>query len=164
MDYIVLGSNFALLVKSPGDDGQQLLRTGSRLYISLVLSETFFMFGTNCQVLYCLCNREYYDTQNINKSIFTVIHIMKFGWVAMTHSGHHAIGNHTELETNFPRTDVYTCKKMKCIHKILFWKVSSSVLQWQWRDYRTSRAHCSDYLWLQDRFWWLWQGFSITMI
>ena len=31
MDYIVLGSNFALLVKSPGDDGQQLLTTGSRL-------------------------------------------------------------------------------------------------------------------------------------
>ena len=31
----MLGSNFALLVKSPGDDGQQLLRTGSRLYISL---------------------------------------------------------------------------------------------------------------------------------
>ena len=25
----MLGSNFALLVKSPGDDGQQLLRTGS---------------------------------------------------------------------------------------------------------------------------------------
>ena len=32
----MLGSNFALLVKSPGDDGQQLLTTGSRLYISLV--------------------------------------------------------------------------------------------------------------------------------
>ena len=29
LDYIVLGSNFALLVKSPGDDGQQLLTTGS---------------------------------------------------------------------------------------------------------------------------------------
>ena len=27
----MLGSNFALLVKSPGDDGQQLLTTGSRL-------------------------------------------------------------------------------------------------------------------------------------
>ena len=26
----MLGSNFALLVKSPGDDGQQLLTTGSR--------------------------------------------------------------------------------------------------------------------------------------
>ena len=25
----MLGSNFALLVKSPGNDGQQLLRTGS---------------------------------------------------------------------------------------------------------------------------------------
>ena len=25
----MLGSNFALLVKSPGDDGQQLLTTGS---------------------------------------------------------------------------------------------------------------------------------------
>ena len=36
----MLGSNFALLVKSPGDDGQQLLRTGSRLYISLVLLNT----------------------------------------------------------------------------------------------------------------------------
>ena len=31
----MLGSNFALLVKSPGDDGQQLLTTGSRLCISL---------------------------------------------------------------------------------------------------------------------------------
>ena len=30
MDYIVLGSNFALLVKSPGDDGQQQLTTVSR--------------------------------------------------------------------------------------------------------------------------------------
>ena len=27
----MLGSNFALLVRSPGDDGQQLLTTGSRL-------------------------------------------------------------------------------------------------------------------------------------
>ena len=33
----MLGSNFALLVRSPGDDGQQLLTTGSRLVcISLV--------------------------------------------------------------------------------------------------------------------------------
>ena len=36
MDYIVLGSNFALLVKSPGDDGQQLLTTGSRLGMYIV--------------------------------------------------------------------------------------------------------------------------------
>ena len=27
----MLGSNFALLVRSPGDDGEQLLTTGSRI-------------------------------------------------------------------------------------------------------------------------------------
>ena len=32
----MLGSNFALLVKSPGDDGQQLLTTGSRLGMYIV--------------------------------------------------------------------------------------------------------------------------------
>ena len=36
----MLGSNFALLVRSPGDDGQQLLTTGSRLVcISLGASD-----------------------------------------------------------------------------------------------------------------------------
>ena len=32
----MLGSNFALLVKSSGDDGQQLLTTGSRLGMYIV--------------------------------------------------------------------------------------------------------------------------------
>ena len=35
----MLGSNFALLVRSPGDDGQQLLTTGSRL-VCISLSST----------------------------------------------------------------------------------------------------------------------------
>ena len=40
----MLGSNFALLVRSPGDNGQQLLTTGSRLVcISLVANDK----GTN---------------------------------------------------------------------------------------------------------------------
>ena len=39
----MLGSNFALLVKSPGDDGQQLLTTGSRsgMYIVESMLHTF---------------------------------------------------------------------------------------------------------------------------
>ena len=37
----MLGSNFALLVRSPGDGGQQLLTTGSRLVcISLAGSQS----------------------------------------------------------------------------------------------------------------------------
>ena len=35
MEYIVFGSNFALLVKSPGDDAQLLLTTVSR-YVYIV--------------------------------------------------------------------------------------------------------------------------------
>ena len=47
----MLGSNFALLVKSPGDDGQQLLTTGSRLVcISLVWA---YNVNIHCPRLEC---------------------------------------------------------------------------------------------------------------
>ena len=45
---------------------------------------------------------------NKNKSIFTVIHIIKFGWLCMTHSGHHhAIGNHTFLKSPATTTRIF---------------------------------------------------------
>ena len=57
----MLGSNFALLVRSPGDDGQQLLTTGSRLVcISLVkeqcirpttMHSSYYNFIDLCAVL-----------------------------------------------------------------------------------------------------------------
>ena len=37
----MLGSNFTLLVKSPGDDGQQLLTTRSRLGMYIIGEGTF---------------------------------------------------------------------------------------------------------------------------
>ena len=41
----MLGSNFALLVKSPGDDGQQLLTTGSS-YVYRCIDATIFPDST----------------------------------------------------------------------------------------------------------------------
>ena len=94
----MLGSNFALLVKSPGDDGQQLLTTGSRLVcISLVMTELLPAVGlclhvwcvqcervtSACSKLQCLSK---YDSTSDSQKLLLVILIITYTVVQIIHN------------------------------------------------------------------------------
>ena len=69
----MLGSNFALLVKSPGDDGQQLLTTGSS-YVYRCANTTAAVVNSVKQLFYqCGSVRENDLTTVIYDSIMFVL-------------------------------------------------------------------------------------------
>ena len=80
MDYIVLGSNFALLVKSPGDDGQQLLTTGSRLGMYIIGRELALL--SRCVLVVIFTTRKW----SFAKVMFLHLSVILFtlGWYPST--------------------------------------------------------------------------------
>ena len=62
----MLGSNFALLVKSPGNDGQQLLRTGSSYVYRVWCRHTYLAEPQKYQILVSAV--KFNDTQKPEKT------------------------------------------------------------------------------------------------